>query len=229
VVSKRFFRGNRPPEADGAFAFRWKNSPLTEREIVRAYARTQEVRSHPLALLQCKGFLDINLPRVATEADHDTATAAKAISANEDGKVAAIASKCAAQIYDVCIVAENIEDDSHNMTRFLVLGRTPLRPADVQGPALTTILFQTNHKPGSLLNALKPFAEHGINLTKLETYMVSQKRPDPTFYVDIGGSLGDSVTRQAIDQLMRNTISTRILGSYPASPHRGKKNSFLPI
>lgn len=229
VVSARAFRGRLPHDMDTAQVLEWKKSPLTEAEKASAIAAVQEVRSHPQALMQCAGFLEKHVPKALTEAEFDTATAARAISAREDCRVAAIASRHAASIYGVSIVADNIEDDQHNMTRFLIFGREALKPESIKGPALTTLLFQTNHQPGALLGALKAFADNNVNLTKLETYMVSQERPDPTFYVDVGASLASRDMQKALAAFAQHTRNHRVLGCYPASADRGKRNSFLPV
>jgi prephenate dehydratase len=179
--------------------------------------------------MQCAGFLEKNLPKAQTETDFDTATAAQFISTREDCRIAAISSKHATAIYNLLALDENIEDDVHNMTRFLIFSREALDPATIKGAAMTTILFQTGHKPGALLSALKTFADNGVNLTKLETYMVNQDRPYPTFYVDVGAPLSRPSMKTAMAAFAEHTANFRVLGCYPASPLRGDRNSFLPV
>jgi len=229
VIPKNSFRGRLPREMETSEALKWKSSPLTEKEKAQAFASIKEVRSHPQALMQCAGFIEKNLPQASATTDFDTATAAQFISLREDCSIAAIASKHAASIYDLLIVDESIEDDRNNMTRFMILSRDALNPATIKGAGLTTILFQTNHKPGALLSALKAFSDNNVNLTKLETYMVSQDRPYPTFYVDVGALLSTPNMKAAMEEFVKYTTSYRVLGSYPASASRGDKNSFLPV
>ena len=229
AVPKSALRGRLPREMDGPEAIAWKNSPLTDKEKAAALATIKEIRSHSQALMQCAGFIEKHLPQAITEADFDTATAAQFISNREDCKIAAIASKHAAAIYNLLTLGESIEDDVHNMTRFLIFSREALDPAKIKGPALTTILFQTNHKPGALLSALKAFADNKVNLTKLETYMVNQDRPYPTFYVDVGASMAHPNMKAALEEFKKYTNNYRVLGCYPASAVRGDRNSFLPV
>jgi prephenate dehydratase len=207
----------------------WKNSPLTEEERAEALASIQEVHSHSQALMQCSDYLEDKLPNARTVVDFDTATAAQTLARMDTKERAVIASRHTAEIYSLLTLDENIENDPYNMTRFLVFGKEPLEPEDSDKPFLTSILFQTNHKPGALIGALSAFANHGVNLTKLETYMVSQQLPLPTFYVDIGTSMANPDLQKALKEFEKYTQEYHILGSYPASPHRGQKNSFLPV
>ena len=174
-------------------------------------------------------YLEEKLPKAGTVVDFDTATAARALAQKEDKKHAAIASRHAADIYNLLVVDDEIVDDPYNMTRFLILGRGEQMEYDEDTPMLTSILFQTNHTPGSLLGALKAFADNNVNLTKLETYMLSRDLTDPTFYVDVGTALHHPDMQAALKEFKKYTTSCNILGSYPASPHRGEKNSFLPV
>lgn len=221
------FRGKLPREMSQEEALKWKSSPLTSEEKEQALATITEVQSHPQALMQCSSYLDENLPKAKTVEAFDTATAARALANEKTAKIAAIASSEAADIYNMLIIDEKIEDNQNNMTRFLVLAREPLRESETTTPALTTILFQTSHKPGSLLKALEAFASHDITLTKLETYMISQEKPLPRFYVDVGGSIWDNKMKEALKEFKRHTASYNILGCYPASKDRAKDNSFL--
>lgn len=207
----------------------WKKSPLTEDERAEALASIQEVHSHSQALMQCSDYLEGKLSNARTVVDFDTATAAQTLSRLDSKDRAVIASRHTADIYSLLMLDENIENDPYNMTRFLIFGKEPLQPEDSDKPFLTSILFQTNHKPGALIGALKAFADNGVNLTKLETYMVSQQLPNPTFYVDIGTSMANPDLQKALKEFEQFTEEYHILGSYPASEHRGQKNSFLPV
>lgn len=221
------FRGKLPHEMEEEEAIKWKNAPLSDEEKQKALSAITEVQSHPQALMQCAGYIDENLPKARTADAFDTATAARDLAKRKDAKIAAIASTHAADIYNMLVLDQDIEDDTNNMTRFLILAREPLREKEITKPAITTILFQTAHKPGSLLEALECFSRHDINLTKLETYMTSQTKPLPRFYVDVGGSVWDKNMKAALKEFRKCTASYNILGCYPASPDRAKENSFL--
>ena len=229
MVPSGAFRGKLPRDMDAQEALAWKNSPLTAEEKAEALETITEVRSHPQALMQCAGYLNRVLPRARAVEDFDTATAARGLAKADNARIAAIASAQAAEIYNMQVIEDCIEDESANMTRFLILSREPLREGEISGPALTTILFQTSHKPGSLLKALETFAAQGINLTKLETYMISQEKPLPRFYVDVGGSIWDDHMKTALREFKKYTANYNILGCYPASQDRGKENSFLKV
>ena len=229
LVSYKAYRGWLPHEMEPSQAIAWKESPLSKEEKEEALSKIKQVHSHSQALLQCTKYLEEKLPKAGTVVDFDTATAARALAQKEDKKHAAIASRHAADIYNLLVVDDEIVDDPYNMTRFLILGRGEQKEYDEDTPMLTSILFQTNHTPGSLLGALKAFADNNVNLTKLETYMLSRDLTDPTFYVDVGTALHHPDMQAALKEFKKYTTSCNILGSYPASPHRGEKNSFLPV
>ncbi|MBL8640244.1 MAG: prephenate dehydratase [Alphaproteobacteria bacterium] len=229
MVSYKAYRQWVPPSIKDDKIQEWKNSPLSEDERAVAFRSIKEVVSHSQALMQCSQYLEKHLPSAKTIVDFDTATAAQALSWLETKERAVIASKHAAQIYNLMVMDENIENDPYNMTRFLVFGKEEIHQQSASEPFITSILFQTSHVPGSLIKVLQTFADHGINLTKLETYMVSQKLPNPTFYVDIGTSIDNPALKTALKEFSKYTAEYHILGSYPASPKRGDKNSFLPV
>jgi prephenate dehydratase len=229
AISKASFRGRLPREMPDAEALAWKQSPLSNDERHVALATIKEVRSHSQALMQCAGYLETYLPEAVTEVDFDTATAARSVSKLTDCRTAVIASAHAADIYDMLMISDNIEDDVNNMTRFLIFGREPLDAATIQGPAVTSLLFEISHKPGSLLNALKAFSDNDVNLTKLETYMISQTLPLPAFYVDVGCSMAAPNMQAAMAEFAKHTGGHRVLGCYAANGQRGNKNSFLPV
>ena len=229
LVSYKAYRGWLPHEMEPDEAVAWKKSPLSADEKNEALSKIKEVHSHSQALLQCTKFLEDKLPKANTVVDFDTATAARNLAQKEDKQHAVIASRHAADIYNLLVVDDQIVDDPYNMTRFLILSRDEQRDYEEDKAMLTSILFQTNHIPGALLGALKAFADNNVNLTKLETYMLSQDLTDPTFYVDVGTSLKSPNMQAALNDFKKYTTSCNILGSYPASPHRGEKNSFLPV
>lgn len=229
MVSYKAYRQWVPTGMKDADIPAWKESPLTPHERDIAYASIREVHSHSQALMQCSNFLERQLPNARTIVDFDTATAAQDLARLDTKERAVIASPSAEDIYNLIVLDKDIENDPYNMTRFLVFGRDPLTPITEKTPHITSILFETNHTPGALIHALKAFSDNDVNLTKLETYMVNQQRPLPTFYVDIGTSIEDPKLVTALKEFEKHTQHYDILGSYPASPHRGQKNSFLPV
>ncbi len=207
----------------------WKDSPLTEEEKQEALASIKEVHSHSQALMQCSNYLESKLPNAQTVVDFDTATAAQNLSNYDEKDRAVISSAMTADIYSLLLLDKDIENDPYNMTRFLIFGREAVEQTSPDEHYITSILFQTNHIPGALIGALKAFSDNNVNLTKLETYMVSQELPNPTFYVDIGTSMANPDLQNALKEFEKHAAEYHILGSYPASAERGNKNSFLPV
>ena len=131
-----------------------------------------------------------------------------------------MASEIAADIYGLNVLARNIEDHGHNTTRFLVMSTEPnhARRADKM---LTTFVFQVRNIPAALYKAMGGFATNGVNMTKLESYMVGGSFTATQFYADIEGHPDDPNVKLALDELAYFTDSIKILGVYPASPLRG--------
>lgn len=229
AISSTPFRGRLPHEMTDHEAVAWKQSPLSDAEKSRAFSNIKEIVSHPQALMQCSGFIERHFPEATTEVDFDTATAARNVSKLDHGKTAAIASRLSAQIYNLQVLAEDIEDDTNNMTRFLIFGRDAVEANSLKVPAITTLIFEINHTPGALLSALKAFSDNKVNLTKLETYMISQDLPLPTFYVDVGASMAAPNMQAAMEEFRKHVSHYRVLGCYAANTMRGTKNSFLPV
>jgi prephenate dehydratase len=175
------------------------------------------VRSHVHALSQCRVLIrSLGLvPQVAA----DTAGAAAEIAARGDPSVAAIASELAGQIYGLVSLKENIEDAEHNTTRFLIMSREPERP--VRGtPTVTTFLFNVRNVPAALYKALGGFATNGINMTKLESYMVGGAFAATQFYADVEAHPEDRSLALALEELSFFSHEVKILGVYPAHPMR---------
>jgi chorismate mutase / prephenate dehydratase len=168
------------------------------------------VYSHPQALAQCAKYLRVHgLEGVPS---YDTAGSVKLVKGMRSSKVAAIASRRAAQLYSMQIVAECIEDSDVNYTRFFVLGkRIPLRTGDDK----TSIIFGVKHKPGSLYDALHALSTRRLNLTKIESRPVKDTPWQYNFFVDFQGHIKDRACLEALHSLRTKTTFVKVLGSYP--------------
>ncbi len=183
------------------------------------------VHSHHQALGQCAR----RLRRLGVEpmVAADTAGAAKMISELADPSQAAIATTLAAQLYGLDILASDIEDEEHNITRFVIMSKDPAKPmrdprhVDPE-PYLTSFVFEVQSRPAALYKALGGFATGGINIVKLESYLKGPRFTQARFYADIEGHLDDPNVTAAFEEMRHFTKleSFRILGTYPASPYR---------
>src|SRR5579883_2508771 len=149
----------------------------------------------------------------------DTAGAAAEIAARGDPTLAAIASELAGKIYGLVSLKANIEDAEHNTTRFLIMAREPLRPARGT-PAVTTFLFRVRNVPAALYKALGGFATNGVNMTKLESYMLGGAFTATQFYADVEAHPDDPPLARALEELAFFSRELKILGVYPAHPAR---------
>ncbi len=181
-------------------------------------ADVKRVYSHTQALEQCRGYLTRHGFEAVT--DFDTAGAAKLLSERvaEGNGVghAAIASKKAADIYGLAVLAENIEDMDFNYTRFFILG--PDEVPRTAGLHKSSLVIATRHRPGDLVRCLELFPQNGINMTKLESRPRRDKPWSYLFYIDIEGHLDDANVQEAMTGLMRKAAFVKFLGSYPAAP-----------
>jgi len=175
-------------------------------------AALRRVLSHPVALAQCERFLR-ELSGVEVVAFYDTAGAAAEVARRRDASLGAVAGALAARRYGLDVVAERIEDEPHNQTRFLLVARAATAPPpDV--PAKTTLRLKLPHRPGTLARALAPFAEAGLNLTKLES------RPDRStpweylFYLDVEARADEPAMRAARAALVAQGAVITLLGEY---------------
>lgn len=179
----------------------------------------RRVYSHPAALSQCTTFLrqmeDCEIIPI-----YDTAGSAMKVSREKDPASAAIASRLAAQVYNLTIVAEKLEDYPNNQTRFIIISRKETE--SLHKDAKTSVIFTTLHQPGALYKVLKIFNDYGINLTKLES------RPHKTeawryyFYLDFEGHMLERNVKEALEEMKEQTNFLKILGSYPV--WTGKRN-----
>jgi prephenate dehydratase len=181
----------------------------------------KRVESHVHALGQCRKFIRKNklTPIVAA----DTAGSAKDVAARGDKTVGAIASKLAAKIYGLKAIATNIEDADHNTTRFLIMSKTPMKTNPKKGPFVTSFVFRVRSVPAALYKAMGGFATNGVNMTKLESYMVGGHFSAAQFYADVDGHPDDEALALALEDLRFYSKEVKILGTYPAHPFRFKK------
>ena len=176
--------------------------------------------SHPQALGQTRHYLRAN--GIVPMSYADTAGAAAFVQEQGDPAACAIAPRIAAELYGLKIVAEKVEDAADNTTRFVMLAKTPLDPAELAGrPAITTFIFEVRNVPAALYKALGAFATNGVNMTKLESYQVGASFAATTFYTDIEGAPGDPRIDQAMEELAFHCKYVRPLGSYPQGRARG--------
>ena len=173
----------------------------------------KEVISHPQALGQCDAYLR-NLG-VKVEPVYDTAGSVKMLKSSGERTRAAIASKRAAEIYEMQIIEEGIEDNRENYTRFLEIAPQPITP---KGDVKTSLVFSLKSIPGALFKALSVFALRDIDLTKIESRPLAGKPWEYLFYVDFLGALDDEPVRRALDHLSEYALMLRPLGSYTRFP-----------
>jgi chorismate mutase / prephenate dehydratase len=173
-------------------------------------AQIERVYSIPIASAQVRKWLAANLPRAALVESRSTAEGAR--QAHDDAHGAAVASEMAAKLHDLHVVRRNIQDLSHNMTRFLVLGRQQAEPT---GRDKTSVLLVTRDEPGILYRVLSAFAQRGLNMTKIES-RPSRRRPwEYVFFVDVDGHERDTPVAQALAAVREACESVKVLGSYP--------------
>ncbi|WP_372837643.1 prephenate dehydratase [Phaeovulum sp.] len=183
-----------------------------------AITDVEAAMSHTVLLGQCRDFLRRHSLRPVTGAD--TAGSAKLVAERGDPKVAALASELAGEIYGLDLLARHIEDREHNTTRFLIMAREPNLTRRGDGMMMTTFVFRVRNIPAALYKAMGGFATNGVNMTKLESYMVDGSFTATQFYSDIEGHPDDHNVRLALDELRYFTSSMTLLGVYPADPRR---------
>ncbi|MFQ5785782.1 MAG: prephenate dehydratase [Alphaproteobacteria bacterium] len=176
------------------------------------------VHSHIHALSQCRRMIrELGLTAVTGA---DTAGAAAQIAARGDPGEAVIASRLAADIYGLEVLREGVEDAEHNTTRFIVLAREAADPDPAAGPVMTSFVFRVRNVPAALYKVLGGFATNGVNMTKLESYMLDGTFTATQFYADIEGHPAADSVRFALEELGFFSRFVKILGVYPAHPFR---------
>ncbi len=176
--------------------------------------------SHPQALGQSREFLRARA--IVPMAYADTAGAAAYVAEMGDPQAAAIAPRIAADLYGLKIIADNVEDAADNMTRFVVLARSPLDRDGMAGAAMmTTFVFEVKNIPAALYKAMGGFATNGVNMTKLESYQRGASFAATRFFADILGAPGDPAVDRAIEELAFHSKELRILGTYRQERERG--------
>jgi len=180
------------------------------------------VRSHVQAIDQCQKIISKN--KFKTIISADTAGSAKDLSTGNDKSIAAIASKLSAKIYNLKILKSNIEDDTGNVTRFLIMGKKVNQPENIKNKKyITSCIFRLKSIPAALYKCLGGFATNQVNLTKLESFSVKNTFDQTNFYLDMEGHIEDSSVQKALEELGFHTESLDILGVYEAAAFRQKK------
>jgi prephenate dehydratase len=180
------------------------------------------VQSHVMALGQCRNVIrELKLKPVVAA---DTAGSAREVAEAKDPTRAAIASRLASEIYGLNILKENVEDEANSTTRFIVLSREKkwAKPADGTNKSkiVTSFVFRVRNLPAALYKALGGFATNGVNMTKLESYMIGGNFFATQFYADVEGHPDDSALVFALEELAFFSKELTILGVYPAHPFR---------
>jgi len=176
-------------------------------------------RSHHMALGQVRNFLAEH--DIEPVVDVDTAGAARRVAGMDDKSVAAVASALSAETYGLEILAENIEDAAHNTTRFITLSAAPELP-EIDTPSVSSFVFKVRSVPSALYKALGGFASNGLNLTKLESYMVGGSFKAAQFYADVEGHIDSPAMQNALEELKFFTENVTHLGTYPMDDLRLK-------
>src|SRR5579871_6098158 len=177
-----------------------------------ATSEVQRICAHAQALAQCRGWLDQHLPDVERIAVSSNAEGARR--ARDERGTAAIASRAAAEIYGLTLLANEIEDRADNTTRFLVVGRKLFSRS---GADRTTLLVSTadTDDPGALFRLLEPLAKHRINMTRIESRPSHKRKWDYVFFIDVEGHVSDTPLAKALSSLEKRSSLFKVLGSYP--------------
>lgn len=182
-----------------------------------------QVHSHVQALSQCRHFLRSR--GLAPVVHADTAGAAREVAEQGDPRRGAIASALAGEIYGLRTLLPNVHDQAHNTTRFVIMAREPQDISPEDGPVITSLVFRVRSVPAALYKAMGGFATNGVNITKLESYMIDDRFTVAQFYADVEGHPEQRLVRLALEELGFFSREVRILGVYPAAPFRRERTS----
>jgi chorismate mutase/prephenate dehydratase len=171
----------------------------------------KKICSHPHAIAQCRNWLETNMPHVPASEVASTARAAELCL--DDPSIAAIASELAAQLYGLKIIKSRIEDNLNNFTRFLVLSQ---KPPQRTGKDKTSLMLSIKDKVGALYDLLRPFASHGLSMTKIESRPSRRKAWEYIFFVDVEGHIEEERVKKAVEEITGRCLFMKVLGSYPA-------------
>ena len=171
----------------------------------------KKVYSHPHAIAQCRNWLETNLAQVSLMEVPSTARAAELCVDDPSG--AAIASELAGQLYGLKVLCARIEDNLNNFTRFLVLSQ---KPSERTGKDKTCVMLSVKDRVGALYDLLRPFASHGLNMTKIESRPSRRKAWEYIFFVDVEGHIEQDAVKKAIEEVRGRCLFLKILGSFPA-------------
>jgi len=186
-------------------------------------AGLKRAHSHAVALGQVRNILkELNLQAVI---EADTAGAAEQVAGWNNPEDCAIASELAAELFGLEILRKNVEDAAHNTTRFYVMSRTPRTVSPDAAGLMTTFVFRVRNVPAALYKALGGFATNGVNMTKLESYMVGGSFAATQFLCDVEGHPEQPALRRALEELQFFSRETRILGVYPSAAFRKAQGS----
>ncbi|MGU3540139.1 prephenate dehydratase [Methylobacterium sp. A54F] len=176
------------------------------------------VHSHVHALGQCRRIIRrLGLRAVVAG---DTAGAAREVAEARDPTRAALAPALAAEVYGLEILARDVEDEAHNTTRFVVFSPEPLAVEPNVGPMVTSFVFRVRNIPAALYKALGGFATNGVNMSKLESYMVEGQFTATQFYAEVDGHPEDPGLARALEELGYFSRELKVIGTYPAHPFR---------
>jgi prephenate dehydratase len=181
----------------------------------------KEVYSHAQGLSQCSNFIKEN--NIAEHIRADTAGSAEMISKTKDKKQAAIASSLSAEIYNLDVIKKNIENESGNLTRFLVMGKNISQPEFGNKKYITSFLFKLKSKPAALYQSLGGFAINGVNLTKLQSYPEKNSFDSYFFLCDLDGHIEDPKVQKSLEELGLHCEDFHVLGVFEADSLRQKK------
>lgn len=177
-----------------------------------------EVHSQPAAIGQCNTFLSKTLPDAELIEEDDTARSAELVSKSGQLQKAAIASKKAGELYGLVPVAENIQDDTENTTRFLIVQKASLRTIPMENGNKTTALLKTSQKPGSLVDALLPFKEQEVNISTLHSSFLPNTSFEMQFFIEFDANMSDISMKKVSAQLGTVGADLTVLGSYTSKP-----------